>query len=177
MSESPPQEPGSSEREPHYESLDPRSLRLFRDDSSKLRLTVEGDRSYTDVKVVRAFPLSVPDGYVAFLDGKDKVIGMITSPATLDHGSQACVREELKHRYFTPTIQRFLSLREEYGAIYCTVETDHGPRDFVARGIRDTLEDLGNGQLLFSDVDGNRYRIEDWRRLDAKSRRMLELVI
>ena len=47
----------------------------------------------------------------------------------------------------------------------------------MARGIRDGIEDLGDGSLLLPDVDGNRYRIADWRHLDPKSRRLLERVI
>ncbi|HIJ64763.1 MAG TPA: DUF1854 domain-containing protein [Candidatus Hydrogenedentes bacterium] len=165
------------EREPHYDRLDPERVRLFRDGSGKLRMTIDGDRSYIEAKAVRAFPLSEPDRYIAFLTDKDKTIGMIEDIGALDADSQTLVRADLERRYFTPSIKRFLSLKEEYGAIYCAVETDHGPREFVARGIRDTLEDLGNGELLFADADGNRYRIANWRALDAKSRRFLERVV
>ena len=39
------------------------------------------------------------------------------------------------------------------------------------------MVELGDGELLISDVDGNRYRIVDWRRLDAASRRFLDRVV
>ena len=40
--------------------LDPQKLRFFRHGAT-LRLTIEGDRSYPRVSVLRAFPLSEPD--------------------------------------------------------------------------------------------------------------------
>lgn len=165
------------QREPHFPRLDPERLRVFRDGSGKLRLVVAGDRCYVDARVARAFPLSLPDRYVTFLDGKDRVIGTVREPERLDEDSRQAVRRELKRRYFTPTIRRFHDAREEFGAVYCDVETDRGRRRFVARGLRDTVQELGEGELLMSDVDGNRYRIEDWRRLDLRSLRLLERLI
>jgi hypothetical protein len=57
------------------------------------------------------------------------------------------------------------------------VETDHGQREFVAKGLRDAIVDLGDGELLITDVDGNRYRIADWRKLNVASRRFLDRVV
>ncbi|MCK4284467.1 MAG: DUF1854 domain-containing protein [Candidatus Brocadiae bacterium] len=169
----------SAQKEPYHELLEPEKLRLFRDGSGHLRLTVEGDRSYLDVKVVRAFPLSEPERYIGLLDARsgDKVIGLVPEPQRLDAQSKQIAAEALERHYFVPTITRVVSLTEEFGAVYCDVETDRGPRHFVARGIRDALEDLGDGELLIPDVDGNRYHVADWRGLDPRSRALLERVV
>ena len=167
----------SAEREPDYEFLDPETLRFFRDDSGRLRLTIQDDRSYLDVKVVRAFPLFDPDHYTGLLNGKDHVIGIVVDPAELDEGSKTLADESLRRHYFTPIIRRIRRMKQEFGAVYCDVDTDHGQRHFVCKGLRDALEDLGNGELILSDVDGNRYRVIDWRALDARSRRFLEQVV
>ncbi len=166
-----------AQREPHFPDLFPGEVRLFRDASNRLRLTVEGQRSYLDVKVVRAFPLSDPDGYIGFLDGKDKLIGLIREPDALDAESLALARKDMHRRYFTPTITEIFSMKEEFGVIYCDVDTDRGPRHFVGKGLRDLVQELGDGEMLFTDTDGNRYRIADWRRLDPRSQRMLENII
>lgn len=169
----------SALQEPHYDTLEPERLRLYRAESGKLRLDVAEDRTYLDVKVVRAFPLSLPDAYLTFLDagGGDKVIGHIVNPEELDEGTRQAAREALGRHYFIPTITRIHSMREEFGAIYCDVETDRGRREFVARGIRDTLEELGGGELMIPDVDGNRYRVANWHAMDPHSRRLLERVV
>jgi hypothetical protein len=166
-------------KEPYYESWDAGKLQLFRDATGRLRLTVEGDRSFLEVKVVRVFPLTDPDHYMAFLDakGRDKIIGVVVDPDELDGDSRAAAHRSLGRHYFVPTITRIHSMTEEFGAIYCDVETDRGPRQFVGKGLRDAIEHLGDGELMIPDVDGNRYHVADWRGLDARSRRLLERVV
>ena len=173
----PPSRP--SVREPDYVFLDPRALHLFRDASGRLRLTVANDRSYLDVKVVRAFPLSDPDHHMAFLDaaGKDRVIGLVADPSELEGASRRLAADAVGHHYFLPVITRVHALTEEFGTVYCDVDTDRGRREFVIKGVRDAIDDLGDGELLIPDTDGNRYRIPDWRRLDARSRGLLERVV
>ncbi len=95
----------------------------------------------------------------------------------MDKGSRELARERLERRYFTPTIQRIEDIKEEFGAVYYRVQTDKGSRRFVVKGIRDFLVDPGEGDLLLLDVDGNRYRIEDWTKLDRGSRRYLDKVV
>jgi hypothetical protein len=169
----------SALQEPHYDTLQPENLRLYRAESGKLRLDVADDRTYLDVKVVRAFPLSLPDAYLTFLDagGGDKVIGHLPDPGELDAESLQTAEDALGRHYFIPTITRIHSMREEFGAIYCDVETDRGRREFVARGIRDVLQELGGGELMIPDVDGNRYRVANWHAMDPHSRRLLERVV
>lgn len=164
-------------KEPEHKFLDPGRVRLFTDDSGRFRLTVEDDRCYLDVKVVRAFPLSLPDRYLGFLNPKDRVIGLVKDPEEMDPDSRRLALERLQRRYFTPNIERIEDMKEEFGAVYFRVETDHGKRRFVVKGIRDSLVDLGEGELLIMDVDGNRYRVGDWRELDRRSQRFLERVV
>lgn len=164
-------------REPHYEHLDPKAMRLYRDESSRLRMTVRDDRSYLDVKVVRAFPFSDPDRFIGFLDGRDTLIGLLENLDEMDPESRKTALEALARHYFVPTILHVLTLKEEFGAVYLDVETDRGRRQLVAKGLRDAVVDLGGGELLIADVDNNRYRIADWRKLDARSRRFLECVV
>ena len=169
----------AARREPDFEILDPRTLRLFRDGSGWLRMTIEGDRTYLGVNVVRAFPHSDPDHYIGILDARDadKVIGLVENPEDLNADSLRLARDALAGHYFIPTILRLESMKEEYGAVYFDVETDRGRRKFVAKGVRDAIEELPNGEMLVPDVDGNRYRIRDWESLDPKSRALLEGIV
>ena len=161
-------------REPLYiEPLDPTRISVFTDNSGRMRLTIAGERSYLDVKAACAFPLSDPDCYIGFLDAADRSIGMLTNLDGLDKTSLAAIQNSLKSRYFIPKVLRILKMKEEFGIVYCQLETDHGQRHLVARGLRDSLVEMGAGELILSDVDGNRYRILDWRKLDPASRRRL----
>jgi len=166
-------------REPDFERLEPEKMRLFRTGNGALRLTVDGDRSYLEVKVVRAFPFSQSEHYITLLDARDRdmVIGMVREPGALEAESRQALEGALGRHYFLPTITRVHSLKEEFGTMYFDVETDRGPRKFVARGLRDGMDELDDGQVIIPDVDGNRCRIADVRELDTRSRRLLERVI
>lgn len=171
--------PGASrEPEPVHDFLDPARVRLWREENGRLRLAIEDDRCYLDVKVVRAFPRSEPDRYVGLLTAATgRVIALVADPDGLDAESRRLVTEALDRHYFLPNIVRVTSLKEEFGAVYIEAVTDRGKRRFVVRGIRDSIEQSGDGELLIPDADGTRYRIPDWRDLDPKSRRLLERVV
>lgn len=157
--------------------LNPKRVRLFREPDWALRLTLSEDRSYPKVKVVRAFPLSRPDQYIAFLDVKDEEIGTIKDPKTLDEASREILREELDKRYLGAVIQSIRSVRNEFGTSYWDVETHRGPRDFVVKNVLENVLRLGEHRLLLVDVDSNHFEIPDVRGLDKWSRSLLNTVL
>lgn len=152
--------------------LDPKRLRLFRV-AGLPRATLENDRSWLKVMVARAFPLSDPEHYLGFLDGAGKDIGVLYDPGLLDPDSRRVVEEELEKRYFVPVVERVLSVREEFGAVYWNVETDRGSREIVVRNLRDNLQELSATRILVTDIDGNRYEFPDISRLDNKSQGLI----
>ncbi len=164
----PPTDPASFE----LRILDPKQTRVFRV-AGVARLTLENDRSWTKVSVARAFPLSDPDHYLGFLDGAGKDVGLLYDPGLLDAESRLVVEEELERRYFVPVVERVLHVKEEFGTVYWTVETDRGEKEIVVRNLRDNLQELSASRLLITDVDGNRFEFPDITRLDNKSQAIL----
>ena len=161
----------------HPERVDLARVRLFREPPWILRLTIEGDRSYTRVKVVRAAPLSHPRRYICLLDEKDEEICMIPDLEELDEGMGAIVEEELERRYLTAAVERVLSVRNEFGTSYWDVETNRGRREFVVQNAAENAQWLGERRLLLVDVDGNRFEIPDLRELDRKSLSLVDMVL
>lgn len=161
----------------HPESVDPAAIRLFREPPWRLRMTIEGDRSYTRVKVVRAAPLSHPDQYICFLDVKDEAICMVRDMSELREENHAIVREELDTRYLTAYVSRIVNLRNEYGVSYWEVETDRGRREFVAKNVAENAQWLGERRLFVLDVDGNRFEFSDLDKLDKRSQAFIDLVL
>ena len=162
-----------------YDFLDPARVRLWREPDGPMRLTVQDDRSYLDVSVRAAFPRTAPRLYLGLANaaGGNGIIGLVADPQQLDEDSRRCLLEALDRQYFLPLITRVRSLKEEFGTVYMEVDTDRGPRRFTGRGIRDTIQESGRGDILLADVHGNRYCIADWTALDARSRRLLEQVL
>ena len=161
----------------HPERVAINEIRLFREPAWVLRLTIEGDRSYLKVKVVRAAPLSHPTRYICLLDAKDEEICMIDDLNSLNREMRALIEEELDRRYLTATIQRVNAVRNEYGTSYWDVQTDRGPREFVVQNVSENAQWLGDHRLLITDVDGNRFEIPHLNALDKKSLAAVEQVV
>ena len=161
----------------HPERVEIDKLRLFREPAWILRLTIDGDRSYLKVKVVRAAPLSHPTRYICLLDAKDEEICMIDDLKQLDLEARALIEEELDRRYLTAAIQRVNAVRNEYGTSYWDVQTDRGSREFVVQNVSENAQWLGDHRLLITDVDGNRFEIPRLDELDKKSLAAVEQVV
>ena len=160
-------------------TLDPRDVTLRRE-RGLLILTV-GEQRHEGVKVIRAFPLSAPDEWIAFLDTEDEEIGTLPSLPGLDEVTETVIQEELRRRYFVPRVLQIKSLQEEHRMIRWEVETDRGPRTYWVRGSgrsegSQSTVDLGRGRLLLADVVGNRFDVVR-DALDARSRALLSRVL
>ena len=159
--------------------LDPKTVRLFRTDSteSKVRLTLEGERSWIEVRIARAFPFSDPDHYIGLRDGDDKDIGLLIDLRDIDACSRKIIEEELARRYFTPKIKRVLAVREEFRIVSWEVETDHGVHKFVVHNLRDNSYPIGPNRLMLVDTDGNRYEFPDTSAVSPDAAAVLAKVI
>lgn len=166
--------PGVFEPPPDPFGTPPEKVRLFRDPNGNLRLTLEGDRSYLQVKVARAFPLSDPNNWICYADGKDRQIVIVANPRRLDPETRLLTEEELRRRYFVPTVTRVLEIRQAFGVAHWKVETDRGPRRFVIRNLRESVQELEDGRRLVTDAEGNRFLLPDLDTLDPASRRLAE---
>jgi hypothetical protein len=152
--------------------LDPRRLR-FQPNGVRLRLAIEGGDTYSDVSVVRVFPLSNPRRYLSVRDAGDAEIGLIVDAGELDAASRRLVEEHLERRYIVPVVQRVLSARERFGTVDWTVETDRGVRSFTTRNLRENVVQPAPNRYVLTDVDGNRYDVRDVEALDGVSRAWL----
>ena len=161
----------------HPDHVDVARIRLFREPPWQLRLTIEEDRSYTRIKVVRAAPLTHPDRYISLLDEKDEEVCMIDDLARLNDEIRSLVAEELDRRYLTSLIESVHSVRHEFGTSYWDVETNRGRREFVVQNVSENAQWLGDFRLLMVDVDDNRFEISNLNDLDKKSLSRVEMVL
>ena len=148
--------------------LDPKRIRIFHL-AGLTRCTIEGERSVVRVQVARAFPLSDTDHLIALLDGNGRDVGIVVFPKKLDEESQCTIDADLAIRYFLPVVTSILSVKEEFGTVYWTLDTDRGVHDVVARHLRDNLMELPGGRVIITDVEGNRFEFPDIATLDPRS--------
>lgn len=152
-----------------FEYLDPAKLE-FAKRGDALRLTIENDRSYLKVHAVRAFPLTNLNEYIGLLDAiGGREIGMLRNIRDLEAQPRELVQAELSRRYFIPKVTKITKAKKEFGAIYWDVDTDRGRREFIMRGIRDSIHEIEPGRYLITDVDGNRFELPQLSKLDTRS--------
>lgn len=168
-------------KEENYSSdlifLDPKKTQFFVQDGDALRMTLMGNRTYLRVTAALSYPLSDPFHFIGIREADGPEIGMIHDIRELDHDSRAVLEEELRKRYFTPVIRRFISIRQEFGAVYFDVDTDKGSRQFVVRGLRESIAEINLHRYLITDVDGNRFELPDASQLDQKSLILWERIV
>jgi len=144
--------------------LDVKRLRFFKHGAT-LRLTVEGDRSYLKVGILRAFPLSEPSRFLSVRDDANKEAGLIVDPAELSVENRKRVEEDLERRYLVPAVKRIVAAKERFGTVDWTMETDRGVCRFTTRNLR---EDIGEQRNLAAEMPAKvnelRARLHAWRK-------------
>ena len=138
-----------------------------------------GEKEYSRVGVYLTFPLTMPEEYISIreADEKAKEIGIIEKLSQLDKEQQDMIREQIKLRYFMPTITKVLDIKDEYGYAYWNVTTTFGACRFTTRMSGDAVILLGESRLMVTDIDGNRYEIPDFYQLSITERKKLDLFI
>lgn len=138
-----------------------------------------GEKEYSRIGVYLTFPLTEPEEYISIreADEKAKEIGIIEKLSELDKDQQDMIREQIKLRYFMPTITKVLDIKDEYGYAYWNVITSFGACRFTTRMSGDAVILLGEARLMVTDIDGNRYEIPDFYQLTVSERKKLDLFI
>ena len=137
-------------------------------EGKNLELTVNG-RPYEVRRVASAFPLSAVLDTVAFFDQKGEEIGCMRNGDALDAESKHLLKGEMEKAYFMPRIRAILSMEESLGIETWKVVTDKGDRQFEVDRPRHNVRHLPRGRVMIKDVDGNRYEVPSWRKLDRRS--------
>ena len=158
------------------EFLDPSKVSIGRNAFEELVVQLPDGTTYTKVEPVRSFPINETSRYIALLDDEGNEIGIVEDVKKITSKSRDILMEELEKRYFMPKITKVNSLDGQFGVTEWDVETTQGDVEFGMRSRYDIVT-LENGRVLIKDVDGNRYEIENYNKLDPKSIALLQTQI
>ena len=125
----------------------------------------------------RCFPFETPDEYISVLNKDGREYAMIRNLNELPEEAQEIIRAELDRKYLCPTVLKIKSLKEKLDYSFWEVETDVGDMTFSMHDTYRNIARVGGGMLIITDVDGNRYRINDVAELDRKSFKKIELYL
>lgn len=134
-------------------------------------------RDYDRVFLHRAFPFDHPESYISVQDAEKNEIGMIAAIADFPLETANLLLQELSRKYYAPELTAIRSIRDRYGYAYCTAVTAAGEINFTLRDITRSIVKIDDHHVIITDIDGNRYNIQDVQKLDRKSYRQIELYI
>lgn len=132
------------------------------------------EEKLTALEVHRLFPKSGGNKYLVLLDDEGEQVAVIRNADNLMEESKAVVLKALEEYYLIPRITRFISMTEKFKVWMWTAETDHGIITFEINNHIASVKPLYDGRVLIKDANDNRYEIPDYRKLDKRSRIMLE---
>lgn len=127
---------------------------------------------FSDVDVLRAFPVTAPQGPVAIVSADGDELAWLDSLENLPEALQSSLVAELATREFLPLIERIEAISDDDPPAWSVV-TDRGRRRFILASI-DDIDRLPDGSAFVVDATGVRYRIADVAALDPTSLRLLE---
>ena len=163
--------------------FNPENIKLSLDGEQELIVELKNEEKvYENVEVSPAFPLSQIGKYISLKKSKKSKkkseksngeIGMIENISKLDGESREALENILEKMYFMPRIIKILDVNEEYRYTRWEVETEKGFRSFQIKSRRRDIRPYDNGRVIFHDVDGNRYEITDYKKLDKNSLKLL----
>ena len=126
------------------------------------------------VKLIRAYPYSLADEYICVHTLDDVEIGIVKDLKELDATSYKNAAQALENRYYCPTVTAVKSVKERMGHFYFETIIDGKEKSFTVRDITRNMRFSQKDTLLIFDMDGNRYVIPEFEKIEAKSKRLLE---
>lgn len=129
---------------------------------------------FTHLEIHRLFPKSGGNKYLVLIDDEGTQVAIIRDAALLLPESRKLAEKVLEEYYMIPKITRFIKMSEKFCIWMWTAETDRGVVTFEIRNHVSSVKPLYDGRVLIKDANDNRYEIPDYRKLDKKSRKMLE---
>jgi len=146
---------------------------LHRDSFGRLVFTDDYGNVCEGVVLVRAFPISAPDGGFSLVDPYGHELAWIENLAEVPEQWRDLLASELATREFMPVISRILSVSSYATPSQWSVQTDHGDTQLILKGEED-IRRLKQPALLITDGHGIHYLIRDRYALDATSRKILD---
>ena len=135
------------------------------------------DLHYDRVYFHKSFPFDRATEFISVLDDENREIGLIRDITVFDAPTQRLIVAELDKKYYAPKITAIHSIKEKYGYSTWKVETDSGAAQLSVRDTYRSLIRAEEGRLFLLDADQNRYEIPDYKLLDKKSFKLIDMYL
>lgn len=152
--------------------LDPGSCAFSTGPGGFLAAVIDGEE-HKRVIASRALPLTAPEEYICVSDTEKNELGIIKSLDDFDAEQRKLLEDELALRYFCPVIDEIIGVKEKMGHFYFDVTVAGKKKNFTVKDLTKSVRYHGKGFDII-DVDGNRFRVEDYGKISPKSRKKID---
>jgi hypothetical protein len=138
---------------------------------------------YPHIVLRRLMPLKYPLEYISAAcaaDGNEfKEIGILKSVDDLPEAQREIVITELDNRYYSPEVLEVVSVQDKLGYVYMELRLKNKKgieykKNCAIKDVSRNIRMLSDTSVIIFDVDGNRYIVEDLKRLSRQSLRKLD---
>ena len=139
----------------------------------------KGDETitYERVNLHRMFPFNIPFRYVSVLNSDSEEIGIISDLSIFDSETEALLKNELERKYYVCELKSLISVRDRFGFSYWKANGVDREIAFTIKDVHSSVRLDGLGNIMISDIDGNRYSLPSIDKLDIKSKKLIELYL
>ena len=124
------------------------------------------------------FPYSSRRELVSVLTPEQDEIGMIADIGLFEGAELAALEKEISRKYFIRKIVKINELKEKNGmTIWKVTDSDGNKPEFTLKDTYGSIFRVSDDRFVITDADGNRFEIESYAALDAKSKKKMELYI
>ena len=135
------------------------------------------ETDYPRVNIIKSFPLSYEDKFISVCDCESVEIGLIHELNDFPQETRELLTQDIERRYFLPEISAIENIKQEFGYVYWRVTTGAGRKKFITTKDASAILPLKDNRVLLIDLDGNRYNITDYTKLDSKSYKLIQLLV
>ena len=129
------------------------------------------------VSLHRMFPFNIPFKYISVLNTDSEEIGMISDLSIFDSETEALLKNELERKYYVCDLLSLISIKDRFGFSYWKAKGADADISFTIKDVHSSVRLDGHGNIMISDIDGNRYTLPPVEKLDAKSKKLIELYL
>lgn len=142
-----------------------------------------GGEDYPHVVLRRIMPMREPFRYISVAyatDGNEfKEIGILKAVDDLPEAQREIVFTELDNRYYSPEVLEVISVQDKLGYVYLELRLKNKKgveykKSCAVKDVSRNIRMLSDTSVIIFDVDGNRYIVEDVKRLSRQSLRKLD---
>jgi hypothetical protein len=146
---------------------------LSRDEWSHLRLTDSAGNVFDDISVVPLFPISSSQQWISLVSKDGEELVCLDTLQGITPENNKLLQEELALREFVPIIEKVIRVSGNQEPCEWVVKTNHGETSFVINSEEDVRR-VSAKAVTITDANGIRFRVEDLKKLDSRSRAYVE---